>query len=212
MVKNALEAQYCSQLFLVVRPWYSLGHATLYPICAEVAADRLARRPNMINMYRIVAAYQFDKARRMRVVIRAAGDSSSIGTLTDSWQKLVVRFDHLALLESTVVAGIAEMTIVTDLSAVGTPRCYHGCLTALTCMKMRDSCRSVRVVPDDELRDSLQTSPSCRPCGLHTHHHISSRRRCLALYCIIQACHDIKARVILISACDRTEESVPRTC
>lgn len=44
----------------------------------------------------------------MRVVIRAAGDSSSIVTLTDIWQKSVMKFNHLALPESTVVAGIAD--------------------------------------------------------------------------------------------------------
>jgi hypothetical protein len=44
----------------------------------------------------------------MRVVIRAVEDSSSIVALTDIWQKLVVKFNHLALLESTVVAGITD--------------------------------------------------------------------------------------------------------
>jgi hypothetical protein len=61
----------------------------------------------------------------MRVVIRAVGDSSSIMALTDIWQKLVVKFNHLALLESTVVAG-KLIDHITDLSAVDTPRCYHG--------------------------------------------------------------------------------------
>lgn len=50
VVKNALAAQDCSQLFLAARPWPSSGHVTLYLIGAEVAADRLAKRPNMINM------------------------------------------------------------------------------------------------------------------------------------------------------------------
>jgi len=51
VVKKALAAQHFSRLFVVVRPWSSSGHVTLYLICIEVAADGLARRrPNMINM------------------------------------------------------------------------------------------------------------------------------------------------------------------
>jgi hypothetical protein len=52
VVKKALAAQDFSQLFVVVRPWLSSGHVTLYLICIEVAADELARRPNMIHMHR----------------------------------------------------------------------------------------------------------------------------------------------------------------